>query len=139
MCIRDRYKYGKADCAQGATAQDHFDDLNDMGDGRTWAGYMSSTPMPTGGSVEAILIKADNTAATQKSEVSKLVGLFKTDSTSPVIITDDTTGLEMVLEVSVNSEGTGGSYMLQVNGNSEGDLFLEGFGSAPFKPRFNTF
>ena len=137
--FEDGYKYGKADCAQGATAQDHFDDLNDMGDGRTWSGYMSSTPMPTGGSVEAILLKADNSAATQKSEVSKLVGLFKTDPSSPVIITNDTTGLEMVLEVSVNNEGKGGSYMLQVNGNSEGDLFLEGFGSAPFKPRFSTF
>jgi len=136
--FEDGYKYGKADCSSGATAQDHFDDLNDMGDGTTWAGYMESTPMPTGGSVEAILLKADNSAATQKSEVSKLVGLFKTANDSPVVITDSSSGLEMVLEVSVNSEGKGGSYMLQVNGDNEG-LFLEGFGSAPFKPRFTTF
>ena len=137
--FEDGYKYGKANCNAGATAQDHFDDLNDMGDGMTWAGYMESTPMPTGGSVEAILLKSDNSAATQKSEVSKLVGLFKTANDSPVVITDSTSGLEMVLEVSVNSEGKGGSYMLQVNQDSEGELFLEGFGSAPFKPRFTTF
>ena len=136
--FEDGYKYGKADCTAGATAQDHFDDLNDMGDGSTWSGYMGSTPMPTGGSVEALLLKADNSVAQAKEEVKRLVGLFKTASQSPVIITNDTSGLEMVLEVSVNDQGKGGSYMLQVNGDEEG-LFLEGFGSAPFKPRFTTF
>ena len=132
--FEDGYKYGKPDCTTGATAQDHFDDLNDMGDGRTWSGYMESTPMPTGGSVEALLVKADNTVAQKKEDVKKLVGLFKTAANAPVVITDNTSGLEMVLEVSVNEQGKGGSYMLQTNGN-----VLEGFGSAPFKPRFSTF
>tara|TARA_Y100000589_G_scaffold281692_1_gene278758 strand:+ start:111 stop:1004 length:894 start_codon:yes stop_codon:yes gene_type:complete len=136
--FEDGYKYGKPDCTPGATAQDHFDDLNDMGDGRTWSGYMKATPMPTGGSVEALLVKADNTVAQNKDEVKKLVGLFKTAAATPVIITDNTSGLEMVLEVSVNEKGEGGSYMLQTNGDEEG-LYLEGFGSAPFKPRFTTF
>ena len=136
--FEDGYKYGKPDCTTGATAQDHFDDLNDMGDGRTWSGYMESTPMPTGGSVEALLVKADNTVAKNKDEVKKLVGLFKTADNAPVVITDNTSGLEMVLEVSVNEQGKGGSYMLQTNGDNEG-YFLEGFGSAPFKPRFTTF
>ena len=136
--FEDGYKYGKADCTQGATAKDHFDDLNDMGDGRTWSGYMESTAMPTGGSVEALLVKSDNTVAQKKDEVKKLVGLFKTANGSPVVITDNTSGLEMVLEVSVNEQGKGGSYMLNVVDNGEGP-FLEGFGSAPFKPRFTTF
>ena len=132
--FEDGYKYGKPDCTPGAIAQDHFDDLNDMGDGRTWSGYMEATPMPTGGSVEALLVKADNTVAQKKEDVKKLVGLFKTAANAPVVITDNTSGLEMVLEVSVNEQGKGGSYMLQTNGN-----VLEGFGSAPFKPRFSTF
>ena len=136
--FEDGYKYGKAVCTPGATAQDHFDDLNDMGDGRTWSGYMESTAMPTGGSVEALLVKSDNTVAQNKGEVKRLVGLFKTANDSPVVITDNTSGLEMVLEVSVNEQGKGGSYMLNVVNNGEGP-FLEGFGSAPFKPRFTTF
>ena len=136
--FEDGYKYGKADCTPGATAQDHFDDLNDMGDGETWSGYMESTAMPTGGSVEALLVKDDNKVAKNKDEVKRLVGLFKTAIESPVVITDNTSGLEMVLEVSVNEQGEGGSYMLNVVNNGEG-LVLEGFGSAPFKPRFTTF
>ena len=135
----DGYKYGEADCSVSATQQDHFDELNDMGDGRTWSGYMQATPMPTGGSVEALLVTESNAIATSKNSVKRLVGLFKTAASSPVVIKDDTNGLEMVLEVSVNDEGKGGSYMLQTNFNNNGDLILEGFGSAPFKPRFTTF
>ena len=136
--FEDGYKYGKPDCTPGATAKDHFDELNDMGDGRTWSGYMEATPMPTGGSVEALLVTDKNKVAKNKDEVKKLVGLFKTADNAPVVIKDNTSGLEMVLEVSVNEQGKGGSYMLQTNGDNEG-YFLEGFGSAPFKPRFTTF
>lgn len=133
----DGYLYGEFDCAVGAVQEDHIDDLNNMG-GDTWSGYMPATDMPTGGSVEALLLKSDNTVALNKSEVSRLIGLFKTDDTNPVVITDSTSGLEMVLEVSVNEEGRGGSYLIVTNGDESGPYF-EAFESAPFKPRFTTF
>lgn len=134
----DGFKFGLPDCSSGATQLDHFDNLNDMGDGETWAGYMSATTMPTGGSVEALLLKGDNTIASNKNDVQRLIGLFKTDAAKPVVISDDTAGLEMVLEVAVNEEGKGGSYIVITNADESGPYF-EAFNSAPFKPRFTTF
>ena len=85
--------------------------------------------MPTGGKVSSILTDSILTRVANASAVIRLVGVFETNSGLPVIINDGVNGLEVELQVSDSGYGTGF--------NSSG--VPEFFGSAPFKPVFNTF
>ena len=85
--------------------------------------------MPTGGKVSAILTDSSLTRAANASAVTRLIGVFETNSGSPVVINNGVNGLEVELQVSDGGYGIGF--------NSSG--VPEVFGSAPFKPVFNTF
>ena len=86
--------------------------------------------MDGGGSVSALLTKSDAnlTTAANALEVERLIGVFQTNSGSPVVINDDTNGLEM--ELTVTDIGYGIHW-------SNGEPIY--FGSMPFKPIFSTF
>ena len=66
---------------------------------------------------------------------------FETNSGSPVVISDATTGIEVELIVKSdpsNPSNSGGGYL--IIGWDQGSGFdLRMFGSAPFKPKFTTF
>ena len=57
--------------------------------------------MDGGGKVSALLTAADAnlTTATNAGEVKRLIGVFETNSGTPVVINDSTNGLEMQLTV----------------------------------------
>ena len=111
------------------TAQDHTETLNDFGDG-SFSAYFAPEAMDGGGKVSALLTAADAnlTTATNAGEVERLIGVFETNSGSPVVINDSTNGLEMQLTV------TDIGYGIQFQNGEP----LE-FGSMPFKPVFATF
>ena len=111
------------------TAQDHTETLDDFGDG-SFSAYFAPATMDGGGKVSALLTAADAnlTTATNTGEVERLIGVFETNSGTPVVINDSTNGLEMQLTV------TDIGYGIQfVNGEPYD------FGSMPFKPVFATF
>ena len=111
------------------TAQDHTETLDDFGDGG-FSAYFAPATMDGGGKVSALLTAADAnlTTATNAGEVKRLIGVFETNSGSPVVINNSTNGLEMQLTV------TDIGYGIQfVNGEPYD------FGSMPFKPVFDTF
>ena len=111
------------------TAQDHTETLDDFGDG-SFSAYFAPATMDGGGKVSALLTAADAnlTTATNAGEVKRLIGVFETNSGTPVVINDSTNGLEMQLTV------TDIGYGIQfVNGEPYN------FGSMPFKPVFATF
>ena len=111
------------------TAQDHTETLDDFGDG-SFSAYFAPATMDGGGKVSALLTAADAnlTTATNTGEVERLIGVFETNSGTPVVINDSTNGLEMQLTV------TDIGYGIQfVNGEPYN------FGSMPFKPVFETF
>ena len=111
------------------TAKPHTEILDDFGDG-SFSAYFPAETMDGGGKVSALLTAADAnlTTATNKDEAKRLIGVFETNSGSPVVINDSTNGLEMQLTVTDIGYGIG---------------FLGGepqdFGSMPFKPVFTTF
>ena len=122
--------YGAADSSLSAS-QEHNELLDDLGFGGSWSGEMSAQTMSGGGKVSAILLQEDGlTKATGKGNVKRLLGAFETNSGSPVVITDSSTGLEVSLIVT----DTGYSLNLNDAGND-----IEAFGSAPFKPVFTVF
>lgn len=122
--------YGAASNTISAS-QEHGELLDDLGFGDTWSGEMSAQTMSGGGQVSAILLKEDGeTKASSKSEVSRLLGAFETNSGSPVVITDSSKGLEVSLVVT----DTGYALMLDDEGST-----VDEFGSAPFKPVFTVF
>ena len=86
--------------------------------------------MDGGGKVSALLTKGDAnlTTAENSGEVERLIGVFETNSGSPVVINDATKGLEMELTV------TDIGYGIQFTNGEPVD-----FGSMPFKPIFSTF
>ena len=86
--------------------------------------------MDGGGKVSALLTVADAnlTTATNAGEVKRLIGVFETNSGTPVVINDSTNGLEMQLTV------TDIGYGIQFQNGEPLD-----FGSMPFKPVFATF
>ena len=85
--------------------------------------------MPTGGKVSAILTDSSLIRSASASAVTRLIGVFETNSGSPVVINDGVNGLEVELQVSDGGYGLG----------FDGDGVPQYFGSAPFKPVFNTF
>ena len=86
--------------------------------------------MDGGGTVSALLTAADAnlTTAANASQAKRLIGVFETNSGSPVVINDSTNGLEMQLTV------TDIGYGIEFSGGEPQD-----FGSMPFKPVFKTF
>ena len=115
------------------TPQPHTEILNDFGDG-SFSAYFpidaEDGEMDGGGKVSALLTGDDVnlTTATQASEAKRLIGVFETNSGDPVVINDQTNGLEMQLTVTDIGYGIGFS------GGEPAD-----FGSQPFKPIFTTF
>ena len=115
------------------TPQPHTEILNDFGDG-SFSAYFpidaEDGEMDGGGKVSALLTGDDVnlTTATQASEAKRLIGVFETNSGDPVVINDQTNGLEMQLTVTDIGYGIGFS------GGQPAD-----FGSQPFKPIFKTF
>ena len=115
------------------TPQPHTEILNDFGDG-SFSAYFpldaEDGEMDGGGKVSALLTGDDVnlTTATQASEAKRLIGVFETNSGNPVVINDQTNGLEMQLTVTDIGYGIGFS------GGEPVD-----FGSQPFKPVFKTF
>ena len=96
----------------------------------TFDPYFPDESMDGGGKVSALLTKGDAnlTTAQNEGEVERLIGVFETNSGSPVVINDATNGLEM--ELTVTDIGYGISF-----GGGEPIYF----GSMPFKPIFSTF
>ena len=134
--------YGAASSTR-TTAGEHTDLVDNMyfgNDPDGWDGYMSESTMPNGGKVSALLTKAcsgddcvgSDAVATSQGEVKRLIGVFETNSGSPVVITDSTKGVEVELVVKK------GGYLLWLNNPGSG-WTIGGFGSAPFKPVFTTF
>ena len=116
------------------TAENHTELLNNFADTGSFSAYFpleeEDGVMDGGGKVSALLTAADTnlTTATQASEAERLIGVFETNSGSPVEITAATNGLEM--QLTVTDIGYGITF---TNGEP---VF---FGSMPFKPIFATF
>ncbi len=111
------------------TPEAHTEILNDFGDG-SFSAYFPAEAMDGGGKVSALLTAADAnlTTATNSGEAKRLIGVFETNSGSPVVINNSTNGLEMQLTV------TDIGYGIEFSGGEPQD-----FGSMPFKPVFETF
>jgi len=153
--------FGKALTSISA-AEEHTDLVDNMyfgDDENGWDGVMTPTNMPGGGKVSALLLKecvnsadpsldtctgSDGLAASQ-GQVKRLLGVFETNSGSPVQITDSTNGVEVELIVKSDPSdpsNSGGGYLIYgYDGDGPGpeSWNIQGFGSAPFKPRFTTF
>ena len=117
------------------TPENHTEILNDFGytdeNGvTTFDPYFPDEEMDGGGTVSALLTKGDAnlTTAANTSEVERLIGVFETNSGSPVVINDATNGLEMMLTVTDIGYG--------INFGGGEPIY---FGSMPFKPIFSTF
>ena len=124
-----------------APVEDHTDVVNEVGPD-PYPMEMSPVAFPEsqgGGKVSALLFKdCDHIAnecigtfpkAASKAEAKRIFAVFETNAGVPVVISDDTTGLEV--ELSVKNAG----YTMGV---SEG-AGVTYFGSAPFLPKFTTF
>jgi len=137
---QDNTPYGKP-AVGNAAAQDHTDIVNEVGPD-PYPMEMPPIAFPAsqgGGKVSALLLKdCDHIAnqctgsspkAASAAEAKRIFAVFETNAGVPVVISDDTKGLEVVL--SVKNAG----YTLGVN-NGQG---VDYFGSAPFRPKFTTF
>jgi len=109
------------------TAQNHTETLNDFGD-LTFSPYFAPATMDGGGKVSALLTDANLTTAASTGDVQRLIGVFETNSGSPVVINGSTNGLEMQLTV------TDIGYGIEFSNGEPTE-----FGSMPFKPVFTTF
>ena len=137
---QDNTPYGEA-LAGNAASQDHTDIVNEVGSD-PYPMEMSPVAFPAsqgGGKVSALLLKnCDHIAnqctgtspkAASKAEAKRIFAVFETNAGVPVVISDDTTGLEV--ELSVKNAG----YTMGVSQGSG----VTYFGSAPFLPKFTTF
>ena len=118
---------GGVNSSVGCTAVDHTEELDSFDE--SFEPDFGPENMPTGGKVSAILTDSSLTRAANASSVTRLVGVFETNSGSPVVINDGVNGVEIELQVS-----DGGYGIAFTNAGVPED-----FGSAPFKPVFNTF
>ena len=126
---------GLVNSSAGCTAEAHTEELDDFGDSETDdignADFGPET-MPVsagGGKVSALLTDSSLTRAEKVSQVTRLVAVFETNSGTPVVITDNTNGLEVELQVADFGYG-----IMFNNAGVPVD-----FGSSPFRPVFNTF
>ena len=136
----DNTPYGKP-VVGNAAAQDHTDIVDNVGED-PYPMEMSPIAFPAsqgGGKVSALLLKdcdhisnkciGTSPKAASAAEAKRIFAVFETNAGVPVVISDDTTGLEVVLSVKNAgytmgvSQGAGVTY----------------FGSAPFRPKFTTF
>ena len=137
---QDNTPYGLP-VAGNAASQDHTDIVNEVGSD-PYPMEMSPVAFPAsqgGGKVSALLLKnCDHIAnqctgtspkAASKAEAKRIFAVFETNAGVPVVISDDTTGLEV--ELSVKNAG----YTMGVSQGSG----VTYFGSAPFLPKFTTF
>ena len=137
---QDNTPYGLP-VAGNAAAQDHTDVVDEVGSD-PYPMEMTPVAFPAsqgGGKVSALLFKecdhisnqciGTSPKAASAAEAKRIFAVFETNAGTPVVISDDTTGLEVVL--SVKNAG----YTLGV---SEG-AGVTYFGSAPFRPKFTTF
>ena len=124
-----------------AAAQDHTDIVDQVGPD-PYPMEMSPVAFPEsqgGGKVSALLLKdcdhisnqctGTSPKAASAAEAKRIFAVFETNAGVPVVITNNTTGLE--IELSVTNAG----YTLGVS-EGEGVTY---FGSAPFRPKFTTF
>ena len=118
---------GGVNSSAGCTAANHTEELDSFDD--PFDADFGPENMPTGGKVSAILTDSSLTRATNADSVTRLIGVFETNSGSPVVITDSVNGVEVELQVS------DGGYGIEFNGSG----VPTDFGSAPFKPVFTTF
>ncbi len=120
---------GGVNSSVGCAAANHTEELNSFDFEESFEADFGPETMPTGGKVSAILTNSSLTRATDASSVTRLIGVFETNSGSPVIINDGVNGVEVELQVS------DGGYGIGFNGSG----VPQDFGSAPFKPVFTTF
>ena len=118
---------GGVNSSAGCTAANHTEELDTFDEG--FEADFGPESMPTGGKVSAILTDSSLIRAANASAVTRLIGVFETNSGSPVVINDGVNGLEVELQVSDGGYG--------IAFNSSGVPI--DFGSAPFKPVFTTF
>ena len=136
----DNTPYGKPKPGNAAP-EDHTDIVNEVGPD-PYPMEMSPVAFPEsqgGGKVSALLFKdCDHMAnkctgtspkAASKDEAKRIFAVFETNAGVPVVISDDTNGLEV--ELSVKDAG----YTMGVSQGSG----VTYFGSAPFLPKFTTF
>ena len=137
---QDNSPYGEP-VAGNAASQDHTDIVDQVGPD-PYPMEMSPVAFPAsqgGGKVSALLFKdCDHIAnqctgtspkAASKTEAKRIFAVFETNAGVPVVISDNTTGLEV--ELSVKNAG----YSMAVDQGSG----VTYFGSAPFLPKFTTF
>ncbi len=112
---------------ESCTPVNHTETLTSFDD--TFSPDFGPAEMPSGGEVSAILTDSSLVRATEGG-VERLIGVFKTNAGTPVVINDSVTGLEVELQV------TDGGYGIEFDSNT-GEVI--DFGSMPFKPVFTTF
>ena len=108
-----------------ASYQEILDDFGDESWNPEWGPY----DHPTGGTISALLLNNANARAANEGAVQRLVGVFETNSGSPVVINDATKGIEVSFSVINSAMGIGADQ----NG------IPEDFGSGPFRPSFVPF
>ena len=118
---------GGVNSSAGCTAANHTEELDSFDE--SFEADFGPENMPTGGKVSAILTDSSLVRATNASSVTRLIGVFETNSGSPVVINDEVNGVEVELQVS------DGGYGIAFTESG----VPEDFGSAPFKPVFTTF
>ena len=114
----------------GCTAANHTEELDSFDE--SFDPDFGPETMPEsmgGGEVAAILTDSSLTRAANATSVSRLIGVFKTNSNSPVVINDGVNGVEVELQV------TDGGYGIAFTPTG----VPADFGSSPFKPVFTTF
>ena len=118
---------GGVNSSAGCTAANHTEELDSFDE--SFEADFGPENMPTGGKVSAILTDSSLVRAANASSVTRLIGVFETNSGSPVVINDGVNGVEVELQVS------DGGYGIAFTESG----VPEDFGSAPFKPVFTTF
>ena len=106
-----------------ASYQEVLDDFGDASWDPEWGPY----DHPTGGTISALLLNNSNSRASNQAVVSRLVGVFETNSGNPVVINDSTKGVSVTFSVTNSAMG--------IEADENG--IPEEFGSGPFKPSFS--
>jgi len=120
--------YSKSDGEVKTTspAVNYDEVLDDFGDGG-WDPEWGPYDHPTGGTISALLLNGSNSRASNQADVSRLVGVFETNSGSPVVIDDSTIGVSVTFSVTNSAMG--------IEADENG--IPEAFASGPFKPSFS--
>ena len=85
------YSTKDGDAKTNAPAEDYVEDLTDFGDS-SWDPEWGPYDHPTGGKISALLLNDNNQRASSEEGVTRLVGVFETNSGNPVVITKATNG-----------------------------------------------